>query len=239
MSDQKEYKPVPLTKGPKVDYAKLLRGQPAPKDIRVSTGMEDDALAKLGIKGKTEITYKKDENGNLILDSNGKPVTIKTFTPTEVPAYFTHAIMVLNGHEPCYFEGCEQVVEQYNTELEILKKRPGGCRECDKARLQRKFAMMFRNALPPTEANKIAQPSIPPHTVTNMATKQVVHVPRKPVPYATIRREVPPEIKEAFTKHASERKLIVNGQVVPLESVNAENKTDTGATGGSESPSSQ
>lgn len=232
MSEQKEYKPVPLTRGPQVNYGNMLRAGTAPRDLRAKKSPENSTLESLGIKGKTEIEYRKDENGNPLLDANGRPIVIKKFTPTEVPAYFTHAIMVLNGHEPCYFEGCEQIVSTYKQELSVLESRPGGCRDCDRGRLQRKFAALFRNALPPAEANKLAQPTIPPHTVTNLTTKQTVQVPRKAVPYATIRREVPESLKEAFTSKLSERKLIVNSQVIPIDSVKSAPQPDTGTPGG-------
>ncbi len=228
MSAPKEYKPVPLTKGPQIDYSKLMRTHVSPKEFRAQHSPENVTLESLGIKGKTEIEYRKDKDGNPILDVNGNPIVIKRFTPTEVPAYFTHAIMVLNGHEPCYFEGCEQIVSTYKRELDVLQNRPGGCRDCDRSRLQRKFAAMFRNALPPAEANKIAPPTIPPHTVMNMSTKQTIQVQRKAVPYATIRREVPPELKKAFTERPMERKLIVNNQEIPLNNVKPLPPTNSG-----------
>lgn len=236
----KTYNPVRLTSGPKINYGDMLRNKANPKDERVRYQQhEANSLESLGIKGNTEISYKRDAQGNLVLDANGNPVVIKKFTPTEIPAYFTHAIMVLNGHEPCYFEGCEQIVDMYNNELELLKKRPGGCRDCDKARLQRKFASMFRNALPPEEANKIVQPTMPPYKVTNVATREVTTVPRHPIPYATIRREIPPEVKEAFTKMQSERKLMVNNEIIPLNDASLQNNKDSGTpeTSGSSSAS--
>lgn len=227
------YNPVRLTKGPQINYGAMMRQQPTPKEIQVQNNLDETSLESLGIKGTTEVTYKRDENGNLVMDANGKPVTIKKFTPTEVPAYFTRAIMVLAGHEPCYFEGCEEVVAGYKAELEVLERRQGGCRPCDRAKLQRKYAHKFRNALPPTEANKIEPPTIPPYTVTNVTTKETVQVPRRQIPYATIRREVPPELAKAFTLKASQRKLVVNSQVVPLDGTTQPDGQNTGTPAGS------
>lgn len=214
-----EYKPIRLTQGKAIDYASLMQQTQLNKDVQAKAGGPSAELARLGIKGETKVTYKRDANGNLLLDKNGKPIVVTQFTPTEVPEWFTHAIMVLSGMEPCYFEGCDEVLAKYNEELKVLEARPGGCRECDRAKLRRKYATVFRNALPPNEANRIAQPTIPPHTVKNLATNEVTHVPRKTVPYGTIRREIPQALRDAFTKSPKERKLIVNGQEIPIDAL--------------------
>lgn len=227
-----EYKPIRLTTGKNIDYAGLIQQTQSNKDAQAKASGPSVELARLGIKGETKVSYKRDAQGNLIMDKNGKPVVVTQFTPTEVPEWFTHAIMVLSGMEPCYFEGCDEVLAKYNDELKILESRPGGCRECDRAKLRRKYATVFRNALPPSEVNRIAAPVIPPHTVTNLATNEVKHVPKRTIAYGTIRREIPQALKDAFTKAPSERKLIVNGQEIPIHAL-PPNPSHSGVTLGS------
>lgn len=236
------YKPIRLTKGKSIDYTSLLRRPPTnTKDLTVRAHSPNEELARLGIRGETVINYKKDKNGNILRDNRGNPITVTQFTPTEVPAWFTKAIMVLSGHEPCYFEGCEQIVADYKTELHQMESRPGGCKDCEKAKLKRKYSTKFRDALPPAEANKIAPPSIPPHTVTNLATHETISVPRQDAPY-TIRRAIPQSIKDAFTKRATEGKLIVNGKEMTIDELRElqqpQRTEDTGATESTGSPSS-
>lgn len=215
MSNDADYKPIRLTKGKSVDYNAILK-KPVPvnKDVVLKQTAPSAELAKLGIKGETTLTYRRDDKGNLVLDKAGKPVTDVSFRPTEVPAWFTKAVMVLAGKEPCYFEGCEEVVEEYKKELAALESNPKGCSECAKASLKRKYSRKFQQALPPVEANKLAQPTVPPYRVINHETKTITVSPRKPGAYTTIRREIPKGVLESFTKKAGTAKLIVNGQEI-------------------------
>lgn len=221
MSDDNTYKPIRLTSGKKVDYSAIMkRKAEGNKTADIEKRGPGAELAKLGIRGTTRVSFRKDDQGNIIRDKNGNPVTISQFTPTEVPAWFTKAIMILSGHEECYFEGCNEIVDAYKQELATLEARPGGCRECDRSRLKRTYAQKFRNALPPNEANKLSRPIIPPHRVINMETNTITVEPKKPAPFKAIRREVPKELQEAFTRRATESKLIINGQEVEFHGEN-------------------
>lgn len=240
MSEKKIYNPIRLTNGKVVDYKNLLRKAPSGKTLTVEKANPAQELERLGIRGETKVTYRRDKDGNVMYDSQGRPMAVTQFTPREIPAWFTKAIMVLSEHEPCYFEGCEEIVQQYKSELKALEKRPGGCRDCDKAKLKRKYSTMFRNALPPNEVNKVAQPTIPPHTITNLATNETISVPRKLAPYSSIKREVPEGVQEIFTKKANERKLFVNGEEISIDALDPSKQPKIpGITTGSGNSSNQ
>lgn len=215
MSNDAEYKPIKLTTGKAVNYAAILKKPiPVNKDVVIKQSSPGAELAKLGIKGETTVTYKKDENGNILLDKAGQPITITQFRPTEIPAFFTKAIAMLNGQEPCYFEGCDKIVESFQKELAILEAKPGGCRNCERGHLQRTYVDKLRNILPAEEANKLAKPIIPAYKIVNRETNTITVSPRKEGSYTSIRREVPKATLETFTKKANEHKLIVNGQEI-------------------------
>lgn len=235
------YKPIRLTKGKEISYQNLLSKVPTGnKEIQAKVQGPSAELAKFGIKGETTITYKRDKDGNLVRNQYGQPITVSEFRPTEVPEWFTHGIAVLNGQAPCYFEGCQEVVDAYKRELQQMQSRPGGCTECAKGALLRRHVTHFQNALPPEEANKLAKPTVPPYTLTNMVTHETVNVPRHQVPYATIRREIPKSMRDAFTIKAKESKLYVNGQEVPIEPILQQvQHGTTGAAGTTEKPSAE
>lgn len=210
------FQPIKLAKEAKIKEFQQMLIDKLPEEGQ-ARGIEE--LKKLGIQGVTTVEQVKDANGNPVYDKNGNPVTRTVFTATHTPAYYMKAIPILNGVEPCYFEGCEEIVAAYNKELAA----EGGpaCTHCKKGQLLRKYLLEIRNALPPEEVNKIAQPSIPPRIVKNMRTGETKVFERKTVPYATIRRVVPDYLKKAFTSEETERKLFMttygeNGQITGI-----------------------
>lgn len=198
------YRPIKTIKSAQTkEFVDLLEYKAKnPEDMR---GI--DELRALGIQGNVTTEQVKDANGNPVFDKQGNPVVRNIFTATSTPEYYMKAIPILNKQAPCYFEGCEQIVNAYQEEL----TQAGGaaCTECKKGKIIRKYLMQFRNALPPEEANKVMQPSIPPRVVKNVTTGEVKKMERKAIPYATIRRTIPASLKKAFTSNETERKLFV------------------------------
>lgn len=171
----------------------------------MNTTIENE-LASFGIEGTTTYVPMKDKNGNPVFGKDGKPVYARQFTPTYTPKWFVDALPMLEGTTPCTFEGCEEIREAYKAELNSIK----GCAPCQKGGLIRKYMKQIQAKMPASELNKVAPPSTPPVVITNKSTNTVTHVPRKEVPYATIKRRVPESLKEAFTNKEKERKLIVH-----------------------------
>lgn len=193
-------------KAAKENFANLVeKKQKTKMDALMNTSIEKE-LASFGIEGTTTYVPMKDKNGNPVYGKDGKPVYARQFTPTKTPKWFVNTLPVLEGTAPCYFEGCEEIREAYQAELNSIK----GCAPCQKGGLIRKYMKQIQAKLPPGEFNKVAQPTTPPAIITNKSTNEVTRVPRKEIPYATIKRNVPASLKEAFTNHEKQRKLIVH-----------------------------
>lgn len=52
------------------------------------------------------------------------------------------------GEGPCWFDGCDEMREKYHEEMDALENRPGGCRNCDKGALIRKYLAKVAAAQP-------------------------------------------------------------------------------------------
>lgn len=198
------YRPIKTIKSAQTkEFVELLEHKAKnPGDMR---GI--DELRALGVQGTVTTEQVKDKNGNPVFDKQGNPVMRSIFTATSTPDYFMKAIPILNRTAPCYFEGCEKIVDAFQEEL--AQRGGARCSECQKGEIIRKYIRQFRNALPPEEANKVTQPSIPPRIVKNISTGEVRKMERKAIPYATIRRTIPESLKKVFTSNETERKLFV------------------------------
>lgn len=202
---------TPLPNPSKVTFADLLAKHKAESGVQnVSPNKE---LEDLGVQGKTTIIPIKDKDGNPVFDSNGKPMYRQVFEATSIPDWYQRAIPVLERREKCWFEGCEQLVTEYQNAVETAKQN-GGCSSCKKGAITREYLRKFRAALPPSELNKVAQPTSPPVVVTNNTTKEVKRIPRKPIAYGTIKRIIPEGMQAAFTKLQKERKLMTADSAV-------------------------
>ncbi len=50
------------------------------------------------------------------------------------------------GSAPCWFEGCDELRAQYQSELDALQNRTTGCKPCEKGALMRKFLLLLEQA---------------------------------------------------------------------------------------------
>ena len=190
------YTPIPTPS--KASFAELLAQQKASPEVGV-TSAQQQRLAALGIQGTTTVVPMKDANGNPMFDAQGNPMYRKVFEASFIPDWYRKAVPTLEGKEPCWFEGCSELVTEYQKEVENAKKKPGGCSACKKSGILQSYLLKFRTKLPANEVNKVAQPTSPPVKVTNLDTKKVTTIPRKPIPYATIKRVIPDELKAVFS----------------------------------------
>lgn len=199
---------APIPNASKANFSELVAKQRSASELTAPVNKELEAL---GIRGKTTIIPIKDKQGNPVFDKRGNQMYKSVFEATHIPDWYQRGIAVLEGRQPCWFEGCQKVVDAYNKELGGRK----GCSACQKGGIQRKYMFELKAMLSPEELNKVAQPTAPPMVVKNMDTKEVKKIERKPVPYATIRRVIPDHMKALFTKTPEERKLFVDFNARP------------------------
>lgn len=197
---------APIPNASKTNFSELVAKQRSSAEMAAPVNKELEAL---GIQGKTTIIPMKDEDGNPMFDKQGKQMYRQVFEASHIPDWYQRAISVFEGRQPCWFEGCQKIVDAYNDELAAAKKS-GGCSACKKGGIQRKYLREIQAALPASELHRVAQPTSPPMVVKNHDTKEVKKIERKPVPYATIKRIIPDELKSLFTKTPEERKLFVD-----------------------------
>lgn len=198
------YTPIPNAK--KTNFSELVAKQRSNPAIVNSANKE---LEELGIQGKTTVIPMTDADGNPMFDKQGNPMFRQVFEANFIPDWYQRGISVLEERIPCWFDGCEKIIEEYKGELEKAKLK-GGCSACKKGQLQRSFLRKIRDSLTPAEINKVAQPTSPPMILKNLDTNEVKKIERKPVAYATIKRIVPDELKSRFTKPVEERKLFID-----------------------------
>lgn len=198
------YTPLPNAK--KANFSEVVAKQ---RNNPAIVNPAHKELEELGIQGKTTVTQMKDADGNPMFDKQGNPMYRQVFEAQFIPDWYQRGTSVLEGRIPCWFNGCQQIVDEYKAELEKAKSA-GGCSMCKKGQLQRTYLRKIRDSLSPAEINKVAQPTSPPMILKNLDTNEVKKIERKPVAYATIKRIVPDELKSRFTKHVEERKLFVD-----------------------------
>ena len=199
---------APIPNASKANFSEMVAKQRSSSELTAPVNKELEAL---GIRGKTTIIPMKDEHGNPVFDKQGNQMYKSVFEATYIPDWYQRGIAALEGRQPCWFEGCQKIVDAYNNEINNIK----GCSACQKGGIQRKYMFELKAMLPPEEINKVAQPTSPPMIVKNLDTKEVKKIERKPVPYATIRRVIPDHMKALFTKTPEERKLFVDANARP------------------------
>jgi hypothetical protein len=64
---------------------------------------------------------------------------------TRIPEKDQQVYRFFSTDYPCYFEGCQELRDRYNQEIENLEKK--NCKDCDKIDTIKKFKRLVRTAL--------------------------------------------------------------------------------------------
>lgn len=94
---------------------------------------------KLSQKKSSEVSDFLTANG-VEFDTSGDGKAARKIK--SAPPEFLEVFKFFSEHTPCWFEGCEELREQYNKELEDLGD---DCKECDKGALIRKYHAKVRS----------------------------------------------------------------------------------------------